>query len=155
MASDMDFYAVLSDEAGDQNPPWSADLRASVERIIGNLPAQDGAFAKNAPIRELLEHYGGSRDSNETITRRMLFLLEGDYLTNESEFKRIRLEIIRRYVGNTPADHQIAFYLLNDVIRYWRTMAVDYADNGPLPSDLSCVSPNTHGCDFLAVQQCS
>jgi hypothetical protein len=34
---------------------------------------------------------------------------------------------LEKYVGETPLDHQLAFYLLNDIIRYWRTMAVDYA----------------------------
>lgn len=58
----------------------------------------------------------------------MLYLLEGEYLTEPDQFQCIRRSIIERYVGNTPSDHQIAFYLLNDIIRYWRTMAVDYAD---------------------------
>ena len=57
----------------------------------------------------------------------MLYLLEGEYLTNEAEFLSIRHDIIDRYVANTPSDHQLAFYLLNDIVRYWRTMAVDYA----------------------------
>jgi hypothetical protein len=96
--------------------------------VVGKLPSLDGAFAKNIPEHELLENYGGSRDSNETITRRMLYLLEGDYLTEESKFYDIRERIITRYVDETPLDHQLAFYLLNDIIRYWRTLAVDYAD---------------------------
>jgi hypothetical protein len=127
-ASDMDFYSILPDGADGREPDWAAPLRATVEKIIGKLPAQAGAFAANIPRAELLENYGGSRDSNETITRRMLYLLEGEYLTNPDDFVTTRRAIIERYVGNTPSDHQIAFYLLNDIIRYWRTMAVDYAD---------------------------
>lgn len=126
-ASDMDFYAILPDDS-DGEPAWTSGLRSMVARIIGKLPAQDGAFAANIRGSELLENYGGSRDSNVTITRRMLYLLEGEYLTNHESFLDTRRAIIERYVGNTPSDHQIAFYLLNDIIRYWRTMAVDYAD---------------------------
>lgn len=125
-ASDMDFYSILND-GGAEEPYWASELRSSVQRVIGKLPAQNGAFATNIKKSELLKDYGGSRDSNETITRRMLYLLEGEYLTNPELFVAVRKAIIERYVGNTTSDHQIAFYLLNDIIRYWRTMAVDYA----------------------------
>jgi hypothetical protein len=57
----------------------------------------------------------------------MLYLLEGEYLTNEIKFKDIRRQIIERYVSETREDHHIAQYLLNDIIRYWRTITVDYA----------------------------
>ena len=127
-ASDLDFYTVLSGVSKGSEPPWFRNLEAVVQEVIGKLPSREGAFAANIPTTQLLKNYGGRDDSNHTITRRMLYLLEGEYLTNEEEFKRIRRGIIERYVGNTPSDHQLAFYLLNDVIRYWRTMAVDYAD---------------------------
>ena len=58
----------------------------------------------------------------------MLYLLEGDHLTCSEKFLELRRKIVERYVDNTPRDHQISFYLLNDIIRYWRTLAVDYAD---------------------------
>lgn len=124
-ASDLDFYTVLEGSAG--APSWYPALESAVQNIVGKLPATEGAFAENIPKGELLKNYGGSDDSNDTITRRMLYLLEGEYLVNEEEFVNIRKKIIERYVGNTPSDHQLAFYLLNDVIRYWRTIAVDYA----------------------------
>jgi predicted nucleotidyltransferase len=127
-ASDLDYYNVISDSSAEEHSQWSSDLRALIAREVGKLPSAQGAFATNIQKQELLENYGGNDDSNETITRRMLYLLEGEYLTNEAEFRRIRRQIIERYVNNTPSDHQIAFYLLNDVVRYWRTMAVDYAD---------------------------
>jgi len=127
-ASDLDFYTVLSSASKEQEPPWIDKLEQCVMNVIGKLPSREGAFAANIPTTQLLKNYGGSYDSNKTITRRMLYLLEGEYLTNESGFRRVRREIISRYVGNTPSDHQLAFYLLNDIVRYWRTLAVDYAD---------------------------
>ncbi|MGZ8287063.1 MAG: nucleotidyltransferase domain-containing protein [Allosphingosinicella sp.] len=126
--SDLDFYTILSGPSKDTEPPWFSNLEGAVKEIVGKLPSRGGAFAANIQRANLLRDYGGSRDSNATITRRMLYLLEGEYLVNEEEFRSIRRQIIERYVGNTPSDHQLAFYLLNDIIRYWRTMAVDYAD---------------------------
>ncbi len=67
--------------------------------------------------------------------RRMLYLLEGEWLTNEREFKSIRTDIIKKYVKNIDDDRQIALFLLNDIIRYWRTITVDYTakTTGPNP----------------------
>lgn len=128
-ASDMDYYSILDDGIDKSAAPsWDTPLRCEIERRVGKLPAAQGAFATNVGEQELLENYGGSRDSNDTITRRMLYLLEGDYLTCPEKFKSLRRRIIERYVDHTPGDHQLAFYLLNDIIRYWRTLAVDYAD---------------------------
>jgi predicted nucleotidyltransferase len=127
-SSDLDFYSVTTDGNWSGEAGWQEEITKLVNQEVGKLPSTQGAFATNIPKKELLENYGGSNDSNETITRRMLYLLEGEYLTNEAEFKAIRRQIIERYVKNTPSDHQIAFYFLNDVVRYWRTMAVDYAD---------------------------
>ncbi len=69
---------------------------------------------------------GGDGDDNAHFTRRMLFLLEGAYLANEAEIRSFRREILERYIGEKITNPQIALFLLNDVIRYYRTMAVDY-----------------------------
>lgn len=128
-SSDMDYYSILPGRSGSITvPPWDAALRTAVLEIVGKLPSKKGAFAKNIGEQELLKNFGGSRDSNGSITRRMLYLLEGEYLTCPDKFYEIRTKIIEKYVNHTPRDHQLAFYLLNDIIRYWRTLAVDYAD---------------------------
>jgi hypothetical protein len=125
----MDYYSILDTSSGGAGAAdWDDKLRHVIERHVEKLPSAQGAFAANIAERELLENYGGSRDSNATITRRMLYLLEGDYLTCEEKFIALRRKIIERYVDNTPRDHQLAFYMLNDIVRYWRTLAVDYAD---------------------------
>lgn len=128
LASDLDFYSVTSSTAKGDKPKWFSQLEKAVTEVIGKLPSRDGAFSEIIKTNQLLKDYGGSNDTNKSITRRMLYLLEGEYLTEENTFRELRRNIIERYVGNTPRDHQIAFYLLNDIIRYWRTMAVDYAD---------------------------
>jgi len=124
--SDMDYYCILG-SAQDSAPSWAGGVRAEVLRIVGKLPSEKGAFATNITREQLLSNFGGALDDNLTITRRMLYLLEGEFLTNEKQFLSVRHEIIEKYVSDTPRDHQVAFYLLNDIIRYWRTLAVDYA----------------------------
>lgn len=124
--SDMDYYVVR--ENGETPDGESEKIREAIQRHVKKAPADGGAFATDITLSELLSNFGGSKDSNDTITRRMLYLLEGDHLTNKEEFLKYRREIIEKYVGETPRDHQLAFYLLNDLIRYWRTLTVDYAN---------------------------
>ncbi|MGH9561511.1 MAG: hypothetical protein ACRD3S_08655, partial [Terracidiphilus sp.] len=63
---------------------------------------------------------GGDEDSNRNTTRRLLLLLESvplkRYLDDEQSF-----------TNAVAAGPRIPHFLLNHVARYWRTMAVDFA----------------------------
>lgn len=126
VGSDLDFY-VLVPQLDDSEPTWFQEAKAAITAVVKKPPSAGGAFESLIRIEDLLNNFGGDKDTNQTITRRMLYLLEGEYLTNEIEFKKIRRNIIERYVSGTREDHHIAQYLLNDIIRYWRTITVDYA----------------------------
>jgi Nucleotidyltransferase domain len=91
-------------------------------------PSLGGVFQSALPISSLRDNIGGSDDTNITITRRMLFLLEGDWLFNEQGFEQARREIIHAYVRNVAGEGHLCKYFLNDVVRYWRTICVDYED---------------------------
>ena len=41
-------------------------------------------------------------------------------------FQRDRRSILERYIAETMTDYQLSLFLLNDIIRYYRTIAVDY-----------------------------
>jgi hypothetical protein len=124
--SDIDFYIVTREAQSVEVPAWVADVRAAIENIVPIEPAEDGAFAKLEPRDTLLHNIGGDQDSNQNITRRMLLLLEGEWLFNEQGLKNVRREVLERYIGEGITDHQLALFLLNDIVRYYRTMAVDY-----------------------------
>lgn len=126
VGSDLDFYVLVPD-VPDHEPDWFTEAKTAITAVVEKPPAVGGAFDSLNRIEELLTNFGGNKDTNQTITRRMLYLLEGDYLTNETLFKSIRRNIIEHYVSGTREDHSIAQYLLNDIIRYWRTITVDYA----------------------------
>ena len=74
----------------------------------------------------MLKDIGGGKDSNEKITRRVLLLLEGDWIAGQDDFRTLRREILEHYIKGSITDHQLALFLLNDIIRYYRTIAVDY-----------------------------
>lgn len=89
-------------------------------------PSPGGVFENALAVSILRDNIGGSEDTNVTITRRMLFLLEGEWLFNEQAFRRARTEIVGAYVKDTSGEGHLCKYFLNDVVRYWRTICVDY-----------------------------
>ncbi|HVY82309.1 MAG TPA: nucleotidyltransferase domain-containing protein [Steroidobacteraceae bacterium] len=123
--SDVDVF-VLGISGGEEYQPD----RERVIEIITSLglkpPASDGVFARSLCLTDLIKNIGGKEDTNESITRRMLFLLEGEWLLNEQAFRTARKRMIRAYVKDDIATGKVCRYLLSDIIRYWRTVCVDY-----------------------------
>ena len=89
------------------------------------LPAVDGVFAKPLSV-DTIWGIGGQDDSNDTITRRLLLLLEGEWVFNEPAFHAVRDKLLEKYLYDQPGGDKICMFLLNDIIRYWRTMCVDF-----------------------------
>ena len=122
--SDID-YVVVNDEIAAEEPQMEI-IEQRIAAIVKTEPSSGGAFAKKVARADMLRNLGGQNDTNHTLTRRLLLLLEGEWLANETSFRSLRRELLERYVGATKRDHQLALFLLNDIIRYWRTMTVDY-----------------------------
>ncbi len=128
-SSDIDYFIILPgalDGGPKATQPWQDDVAATIEEIVPLAPSSGGAFARIEHADDMVRNIGGESDSNSKITRRMLMLLEGEWLTNESRLRRVRRSILERYIGEHIGDHQLALFLLNDLIRYYRTMMVDY-----------------------------
>jgi hypothetical protein len=122
--SDVDFYIVTCKE--DLRPQWAEDAKSAIEKIVPVGPAEGGAFYHVEQRETLIRNIGGNQDDNHNITRRMLLLLEGEWLFNDRGLKDIRRRILEHYIADNITDHQLALFLLNDIVRYYRTMAVDY-----------------------------
>jgi hypothetical protein len=123
-SSDVDFYIVTRHE--DLKPGWADHVKSAIEKIVPISPAEDGAFYHVEQRETLIRNIGGEHDDNHNITRRMLLLLEGEWLFNGEGLRDIRRKILERYIADGITDHQLALFLLNDIVRYYRTMAVDY-----------------------------
>ena len=122
--SDVDFFVVT--ENTKNRSRIINDVSSTIKGITPNEPSKDGAFGGTVDPSELLENIGGDKDDNANITRRILFLLEGEWLYNEMGLAQFRRDILDRYIGSELTDRQLALFLLNDIIRYYRTVAVDY-----------------------------
>ena len=121
-SSDMDYFVLADDRCDDTLD----SVRRAISGVVPNEPSTDGAFASSVRPKEMLANIGGQHDDNAKITQRVLLLLEGEWLHNERGLLAFRTKMLERYIRQDMPDHQLALFLLNDIIRYYRTMAVDY-----------------------------
>ena len=125
--SDIDYFMVYDGKERRESCQEFVTKVANTACELGlNAPASDGPFAKPKRRDSIVRNIGGNKDSNEKITRRVLLLLEGDWLLNKEGFRSLRKEILECYVREEIPDHHVTLFLLNDIIRYWRTVCVDY-----------------------------
>lgn len=122
--SDVDFFLVSDDEDGRKER--LEKIKEAVTRLGLEKPSPKGPFAIPGTRLSIIQNIGGAADSNANITQRILLLLEGDWLFNMKGFQDLRRRILRTYVKDGIPDDQVALFLLNDIIRYWRTVCVDY-----------------------------
>lgn len=127
--SDLDYLLVFEGAEPSEEPPCATPIRKAIEAHVPIEPGQGGPFGVHIAGADLLKNVGGNDDTNKAITRRILLLLEGDWLCcGDDSFSALRRSLIEKYVGEAPGkDHQLTLFLLNDIIRYWRTITVDYA----------------------------
>lgn len=125
--SDFDYFILHEADISERDlADIQTKVRAIVKEIIGKPPAEGGAFDAVLEMGALTRNIGGSQDTNENITRRTLFLTEGHAVNNPDLYARQRDELINRYVSDDISDHQLGMFLLNDLIRYYRTVCVDF-----------------------------
>ena len=125
--SDLDFFVLCrtsKEEA--EAKEILRELGPKLTLIAGRPPAPGGAFGETENLDTMLSNIGGNDDHNSKITRRILFLLEGEWLNNEPLLLEARARLLGKYVRDTITSHQLALFLLNDIIRYYRTICVDF-----------------------------
>lgn len=132
--SDADWILLVD---GPSDPEHARLARLVGERIRGVMPKEvgrTGTFGNIVVSHELVHYVAGTRDTNENLTRRILLLAESYALTNAVVRERVIRNVLSRYVfhdrsveSKSGRYDRIPHFLLNDVVRYWRTMTSDYA----------------------------
>ena len=123
--SDVDLFYLLLGQNGLKTPSRT-DFEDRIKKAGFKLPSEGGVFSEALRTEELLKNIGGLEDINELLTRRLLLLLEGEWLFNKDGYLKTRNDLLARYVSDRTPKDKIALFLLNDIIRYWRTICVDY-----------------------------
>lgn len=122
--SDFDSYAICEGSA--KKKAAQQELN-SVQRLIALRDSSiGGAFGGVHLKSELVKNIGGNKETNDSFTRRILFILESKNITGEKEYSKILKNIVDNYIREDITHHQLGRYLLNDIIRFYRTMCVDF-----------------------------
>lgn len=125
--SDLDWFILLDGCTAADIVEEKAEIRRVIERHIPQPTGDSGIFGGEATqdFAQLVEHIGGSQDTNQSLTRRMLLLLEGRSLYGDERFASLRRRLMEAYICKGSKYKSISRFLLNDVIRYYRTITTD------------------------------
>jgi hypothetical protein len=121
--SDDDFMVLV-------DGPERETVAPSIEEVKGVLdraPGDQGVFSNPVFCDTLVDNIGLDRDDNKNLTRRMLLLLESVPVTAEHVYSAARERVLREYLDESIKPFRPPRFLLNDTVRYWRTMCVDFA----------------------------
>ncbi len=132
--SDLDWTLLVDGQADPSHFDVAHDIARRLEDAGFKKPGRTGLFGNMAFSHEIIHQIGGPNDTNENTTRRILLLLESQPIGNDAAYERVIRGVLDRYLGEDPGNlhpsHQslkVPRFLLNDVVRFWRTMAVDFA----------------------------
>jgi predicted nucleotidyltransferase len=130
--SDVDYVVVAHSLPDKDQIGVTRDLLQEMDDFCHERlapPGATGVFGRVLSAPGLTERIGLEGDTNANHTRRILLLEESASVLNDGLHERLIRAILERYLFDYR-DHSKSKgaprFLLNDICRYWRTIAVDY-----------------------------
>lgn len=135
--SDLDvfFIADKPDKQSDQRSLTRLEEIQALSEVIQvnselTLPpfSGDGEYFKIHEVSHLLTRTGTATDDSENLfTTRLLLLLESKCLSNDRLYAEATQKVFEMYVRDgTGRTEYRPLFLLNDILRYWRTVCLNY-----------------------------
>jgi hypothetical protein len=133
--SDIDLFFLYDGASEDDGLPWTRFLRLTARLIeateeMGFPPfSGDGRYLERQYIRDMERVLGSPRDDSlNAFTARMLFLLESRPLLDTRLYDTLLEKIIGFYYRDFAdhADDFLPIFLINDILRFWRTLTLNY-----------------------------
>ncbi|WP_412049627.1 DUF294 nucleotidyltransferase-like domain-containing protein [Hoeflea sp. Naph1] len=128
-SSDFDAFLIADGSLDDGQVASAGKLWSAAKEGAGlGDPGSSGVFSKESVINidDMVQNIGGSNDDNSKITQRMLLVLESMPVNNIDLYNKLVDRIIERYISERITNHQLGLFLLNDIIRYYRTICIDF-----------------------------
>jgi len=137
--SDLDWTYLIDGEANSDHLAIVQQIQRLLQQKENKKkfrpPGPTGTFGNMAFSHDIIHQIGGQNDTNKNTTWRTLLLLESKAIGKNTEaYERVIRAVIGRYLAedNHPLTHdakryRVPRFLLNDIVRFWRTMAVDFA----------------------------
>ena len=127
--SDFDYLVILNrveQDPGRIQIYRRAAIQAFIELAL-DPPGHSGLFGGAVSGADLVNTIGLDVDTNLHLSRRVLLLEESIALNATGAHEDLLESVSARYLHEHGAgEAAVPRFLLNDVIRYWRTVAVDY-----------------------------
>ncbi len=131
--SDIDWTLLIDGQAYPSHLNAALDLEDAFKTAGLKGPGSEGTFGGMSFSHDIVHLIGGQDDTNRNMTQRILLLLESRAIGDVAVYDRVKKQVLKRYVaedfglvtGNNPS--HVPRFLLNDIVRYWRTVAVDFA----------------------------
>jgi predicted nucleotidyltransferase len=137
--SDLDWTYLIDGEANSDHLAIVQQIQSLLQQKKNKQkfrpPSPTGTFGNMAFSHEIIHQIGGQNDSNKNTTWRVLLLLESQAIgKNTDAYERVIRAVIGRYLAedshpltDDSKRYRVPRFLLNDIVRFWRTMAVDFA----------------------------
>lgn len=132
MAPGSDFdYLVVTNEIV-PNPSiiqtFRKAARSALTTIAAAEPGASNLFGVVVGAPDMVNQIGLDEDTNKSLSRRILVLQESEWLNKHSRYEALVSSILSRYLYDyAGADEpRVPRFLFNDMVRFWRTIAVDY-----------------------------
>jgi hypothetical protein len=130
--SDLDWTLLIDGQAdaGHYEAVRSINARLRSEQFVA--PGPSGLFGNFAVSHPILHQIGGQEDTNKLTTQRILLLLESGAVGRDEAHDRVVKLVLMRYVEDDRGllygskGDVVPRFLLNDIVRYWRTVTVDF-----------------------------
>lgn len=135
--SDLDVFLLADDEnspAAERAIPKLDEIRLLARLIQINdslaLPefSGDGRYLKVHGVRRIVSSTGDANDDSENFfTTRLLLLLESKPIWNEALRSKAIGKVLENYFKDGKGRKEFRpLFLLNDILRYWRTICLNY-----------------------------
>ncbi|APR88025.1 hypothetical protein A7982_13374 [Minicystis rosea] len=130
--SDVDWTLLIDGQADPGHYDAVRSITATLKREGFGEPGPTGVFGNMAVSHAIFHQIGGQDDTNKLTTQRILLLLESRAISRGEALDRVIKLVLSRYVED---DRGLLFgskgdlvprFLLNDIVRYWRTVTVDF-----------------------------
>ncbi len=130
--SDLDWTLLIDGQADQGHYEAVRAITAALKRERFTEPGPSGLFGNVAFSHPILHHIGGQEDTNKLTTQRILLLLESRAVGRDEAHDRVVKLVLSRYVEDDRGllygskGDVVPRFLLNDIVRYWRTVTVDF-----------------------------
>ena len=127
--SDLDIFLISKNEIPNLEQIHIFSKLIEINKRLNFPPfSNDGQFLTIHNLQDLKNKAGYPEDDSLNLfTTRMLMILESKVIYNEKLYREILSEIIEHYLRDRQGHDEFKpLFLLNDVLRFWRTLCLNY-----------------------------